>query len=264
MKTTRLGWIICLAALAVPMQSVSAQERGLGRYPGFGHDRQAEQATFARQVVAREQEIARCMQEAGHQYTPFPRAINPRVGERPERPAPDPNEARARGLPEAERRQYYLALFGVEDPNAEEGLWDPNSDEGGGCWGEAMRAVPSVYSVRARLAQEYTAMLRAIVQDPRVRAAEGRWARCMEARGHPFATVVELRSAADQARADGSEAAIARASEALEASRACEAEAGLRAALNEARIEHEEEFVRQNRAVLDRHLEAQRRSPRTP
>jgi hypothetical protein len=50
-----------------------------------------------------------------------------------------------RPLAPAERTRYYLALYAVPDPNDEANLWNPRSPTGGGCWGEAIREVPSVY-----------------------------------------------------------------------------------------------------------------------
>lgn len=280
MPTARFQLRVALAilALATPAQTqgqAPPAQSPLAEYPGFGHDHQAERARSERQELAREQAIARCMQRAGFEYTPMP-SIVVRQGASMERPSPPstrpqhPNARYVASLSASARTRYHLTLYGVPDPNDEGNLWDPRSPTGGGCMGEAMREIPSVYAAKSELMEPYRAMVESVGRDVRVRAAEERWAECMRARGYEYASPLALYAEVDRAAVHGpppgrSMAEVQRRNlEARAPARACNASAGLDSTIAAVRVEKETAFVRDHRDVLDRHRERQRRQVLPP
>jgi hypothetical protein len=200
------------------------------------------------------------MQQAGFEYTPVPSVVNP-----PGPPPPvGPNERYVASLSAERRTRYNLTLYGVPDPNDEENLWDPRSDTGGGCWGEAMRAIRSVYAAKSELMSQVHAMERAIARDPRVLEGERRWSECMRSRGFSYAAPRGIPARQDSA-------AIRRAltpelerqtRQAQEAAPACATAVKLDSTKAVVRVEKETEFVRTHKLVLDRHVELLRRQER--
>ncbi len=263
--TLRLAGIVTItvaAAMALGPEPCLAQLTSpLAQYPGFGHQRASDQAALVRQTVARERAIAECMQRQGLQYTQKPPLINPPAGERAKaRPAVDPNRRIVEALPPDQRTRYNLALFGVPDPNDEQNLWDPRSETGGGCWGDAMRAVPSVFAARSRLSAEYTEMRRSVAADPRVRAAQARWVECMTSRGHTgYQSPEQILAARDRAAVQRAPAAQMEAhARALVVDPECRTAAELDGTVATVRSEKEAGFVNAHRAVLEAHRERQR------
>lgn len=242
----------------------------LAAYPGFGHDPEADEARFEREELARERRIAACMEQQGFPYTPAPavRVLAPTDGEAPPETTPDPNRRFVETLDADRRRAYYLALYGIADPFSEaaEDLHDPRAGSGGGCSGEALRAIPGVYAAHSRLSEELAALRRAILGDERVRSAEQSWAACLAERGlDGYETPRDLRAHLDRtrgsARPPGPDAARKVAQEhrrTLEAGRACDARVGLTRTRDQVRMEREAAFVERHREVLDRHLESLR------
>jgi hypothetical protein len=233
-----------------PTQSASP----LAAYPGFGRARDPDASRYRRQEIAKERYIAHCMHRAGFEYTPAPSVINP--------PAPSPPSSRpidryVASLSAERRTRYYLTLYGIPDPYDEENLWDPRSDTGGGCWGEAMRAIRSVYAAQGELMSQFLAMERSIARDPRVQAAERRWSECMRSRGFSYARPQSILAREDSAairRAHTPE--LERQSrQALEAAPACATAVGLDSVKAVVRVDKETEFVRTHKHVLDRHVE---------
>lgn len=237
----------------------------LAAYPGFGHDPEVDEARFEREEIERERRTSECMAAAGWDYRPQPPVAAGGFAT-PEEAAAwadlDPNRAYLERLSPAGRRDYHRALHGVEDPYAEsaDALADPADPLGGGCAGEALRAVPGVFAARNELREELRDLERAIAGDPRVAGAERRWAACMTARGHAAETPAALLAAVDEAALAGAAEAGPSEAEALarlEAARPdaadCALQAGLPAALSAARAEHEETFVRRHRRVLENH-----------
>jgi hypothetical protein len=228
----------------------------LAAYPGFGHDHEADKAHYRRQEIALQRYIAQCMQEAGFQYTPTPSVVNP--------PAPlppslrqGPNERYTASLSPERRTRYNLTLYGVPDPNDEENLWDPRSPTGGGCWGEGIRAIPSVFKAKSELMPQLEAMRRAVERDPRVRAGEERWSACMRSRGFSFARPQSIHAQQDSAAIGGAltPEIDRRYREALKVAPQCVTAVGLDSIKTAVRVEREAEFVRAHKEVLDRHLE---------
>ncbi len=261
------AWIVvAFGSAARGQQQPAPAQSPLAQYPGFGHDHAADRARYRRQEVAREQAIAQCMQRAGFRYTPAPSEVNRRAANAKEALATrqNPNERYVASLSPEARTRYNLALYGVPDPNDEANLWDPKSPTGGGCWGEVMRDRPSVYAAQNELNEPYLRMLRSVTEDPRLRAAEQRWAECMAARGFTYANPRALESETDRAAVQGPPAGRSMADvqqrnqQARTAARECNAAAGLDSALESVRVEKETEFVNAHRPVLDRHRERQR------
>jgi hypothetical protein len=242
----------------------------LAAYPGFGHNKDADEAQYLREDAQRHQMIMRCMTAAGHRYVPVAPARNPQkaTDRQSRRPPPrDPNDVHAASLSPQERERYYLALYGVPNPNAPQGpLWDPRSETGGGCWGDALRTIRGVYAAASELVEPYVAMRRAVMSDPRVTEATQRWSECVRARGFQYSSPRQLAAAEDSAAVARPRDAAAqrRPQQAMEAGRACAGESGLNQALTQARADREADFVRAHKAQLDRHLERLRNQPPTP
>ena len=234
------------AAALVSGQDVSP----LAAYPGFGHDHAADNAHYRRQQLALHRYIAECMQQAGFEYTPVPSTVNA--------PAPpDPNKPYVASLSPERRTQYYLTLYGVPDPNDEENLWDPRSPTGGGCWGEGMRAIPSVFKAKSELIAQLDAMRRSIARDPRVRAGEQRWSACMRSRGFSYARPQSMPAQQDSAALRGAltPELERRYRQALAIAPKCVTVARLDSVKAAVRVDKETEFVRAHKQVLDRHVE---------
>jgi len=255
------------AGPAVTAQSPSVAQSPLAAYPGFGHHPQADDARFEREELARERLIERCMADAGFEYQSAP-SIDaddyPDLASALAAAQTDPNERYVAALDPAERERYFVTLYGVPDPYSEnaDNLHDPASPVGGGCSGEAFRAIPGVYAAKNALRDELAIVERAVRTDSRVLAAEERWSACMAERNHAYGTPRDLHAEIDetlaQAETFGRPPAPAIAKEhgrALADARVCDGQAGLRSAVVTARIEHEAAFVDANRAVLDAHLE---------
>jgi hypothetical protein len=226
-------------------------ESPLAAYPGFGRERDPDEARYRRQQIALHRYIAHCMQQAGFQYTPTPSVVNA--------PAPpqDANERYVASLSPERRTRYNLTLYGVPDPNDEENLWDPRSPTGGGCWGEAMRAIPSVFAAKSELMAQYLAMERAIARDPRVQAAERRWSECMRMRGFSYARPQAMPARQDSAAIRGALTPELEREyrQALEMAPTCATAVGLDSVKAAVRVDKETEFVRAYKHVLDRHVE---------
>ena len=230
---------------------VSAQDTSpLAAYPGFGHDHAADRAHYRRQELALHRYIAQCMRQAGFEHTPTPSTVNT--------PAPpDPNAPYVASLSPERRTRYYLTLYGVPDPNDEENLWDPDSPTGGGCWGEGIRAIPSVFKARSELMTELEAMRHEIARDPRVQAGEERWSACMRSRGFSYARPQSIPARRDSAALRGPplRELDLRYREALKVAPECVTAVRLDSIKAAVRVEKEAEFVRVHKRVLDRHLE---------
>lgn len=245
MKSGNLAVVLLLASSAASAQAPAASP--LSVHPGFGHNRAADEARYIREEGERERLIATCMKTAGFRYNPAPAVSvsGPMLNTSGKGQGPiDQNERYARSLTATEREKYYLALYGVPDPNDPANLWSPSSATGGGCAGEALRAIPGVYAARSALAEEYETMLRLAREDSRVKGAEATWATCVKERGLQFSSPSDAYADLDANPSGAS------------ARRAIIEECGQRAALNETaaqvRSEHEAEFVEKHAAILTR------------
>src|SRR5688572_27186834 len=146
----RIGSWVAIAAIAPLIVIISEKDVGaqspqvspLAQYPGFGHNNAADEARYRREQSARQRHIAECMRAQGFTYTPVVEQTNPSRPARERQPAalpPTANRQFAESLPADRRLAYNRALYGVDDPNDPSGLWDPESQTGGGCWGDALR-----------------------------------------------------------------------------------------------------------------------------
>lgn len=167
MKRYALVVFLSAAAATMPTYAQQSSTSALAGYPGFGHNPAADEARYRQEQAARERLISRCMQRQGHTYVPeapieHTAAEVARRGRAAAAPV-DRNERHARALPQEQRTAYYMALYGVTDPNDQSGqLWRPGSPTGGGCWGDALRAIPGVFFARSQFAGEFADMRRSI------------------------------------------------------------------------------------------------------
>jgi hypothetical protein len=227
----------------------------LAAYPGFGRERDPDRARYQRRKIALHRYIAHCMQQAGFWYTSTPSLVSSPT------PPQDTNQRYAASLSPERRTRYNLTLYGVPDPNDEGNLWDPSSPTGGGCWGEAMRAIPSVYAAKSKLMTQYHAMERSIAGDPRVQAAERLWSECMRSRGFSYARPQSIPARRDSAAIRGTPSPELRHElereyrQAQEVAPACATAVGLDSVKAAVRVDKETEFVRAHKHVLDRHVE---------
>lgn len=262
--------LLSFSVLAMP----AAAESPLAVYPGFGHDADADDEQFEREELAREHLIARCMEQDGFRYTPAPSILLEDYDSPSEAMAAlreDSNGRYERGLPDEERTRYRMALYGVENPVSEnaDDQPDPAAETGGGCLGEALRALPGVFAAKAALQEEYDALRRSVMHDVRVKAAERQWAACMANLGHSLDAsprALERRQDAELAQRVGPARAEIASREALAAlgekhraerllTMRCARKTGLPGAVAKVRADYEARFVAEHREILDRHLE---------
>lgn len=237
------------------------QQSPLAVYPGFGHDPAADEAQFERESLAREMMIQECMKQQGLLYIvaqPVKIEGATTLGQGSMAMVEDPNVTYANTLTPENRKVYYMAWYGVPDPNTLSGeLYDPNSPGGGGCQGIAFSSIAGVYAVQSALNEQYMEMRRSVQEDPRVRAAEQSWAQCMQKRGHQYATPREMLAESDMAAIQGQ--AVSKSTEqqqqSVEAAGDCGTEVGLDAVITQVRVDKEAAFVLANQDVLNQHLE---------
>lgn len=269
---TILALLVSATVLTAQQPTSPAEPFPLAAYPGFGHHPEADEARFELETQTRQQRIAQCMELAGFEYYPTTPFVEP-ANDADARAALEllrdrSNEKYVAGLSDAERERYHQALYGVSDPNdpRAEALHDPSSPTGGGCLAAAHRAIPGVFAAKAKLTEELLQMERAVRLDPRVRAAEARWADCMATEGYATPSPQALNARLDQAVAealrrgtDVSEEVLETQRDAVETARLCGDRVGLESAIAGARREREADFVETHREVLERHAERMKR-----
>lgn len=245
-------------ALLYPSAESSAQSGGppktspLSAYPGFGHNDRADETRFIREEAERERAIASCMRDAGFRYNPAPSVAvtGPMLNPAGKSAGPiDQNERYARSLTDDKRREYYMALYGIPDPNDQTNLWDPRSTTGGGCSGNALRAIPGVYAGRSALIEEYETMLTEVRADGRVKQAEAKWAECAKSKGLSFASPTVAYADLDL-NPQGSAARRLLIAE-------CAASSSLNETAADVRAEHEARFVTRHKVTLEKMKGAQ-------
>jgi hypothetical protein len=179
----------------------------------------------------------------------------------------DSNTRYVQSLAPERREAYYLALYGIADPNAEDAQTQSaaNPENGGGCSGEALRALPGVYAARSSLASEYVALRRAVQRNARVLAQERQWSTCMARLGIRYnspdalaADVERIKTRENPATPSPNTELLTRTSEAAEG---CSQAARLDETIAEVTRERESEFVARHRALLEEH---RRRVASTP
>jgi len=191
--------------------SSSAGDRSSSKkLPGFKqlglNDRE-----FAAKVEATESEVARCMSAAGFDYVPVPvqtvelatQAVRAEPGlsrreykvrwgfgattrfdNRLKEIALGPNRATLQGLPEADRDAYERTLYG-EDPDATFAftLDEEDFQPTGGCTRQAVDKVFTKEQVSGNYVNPKDAL---IDDDPRIVAANERYAECMKDAGYDY------------------------------------------------------------------------------
>lgn len=273
MRTTLL--LLLTALLAAPMVSAAESPQDaspLAAYPGFGHDPKADDDQFAREERAREELVVRCMEREGfiyHSTTSVALDDYPTASDAMAAMRDDPNGRVYRRLAAEDQPRYLMALHGTETPFSElaSDHPDPADDSAGGCRGEALRALPGVFAAKASLQEALDEMRRAVQGDPKLKAAEARWARCMQKRGHDLddsPRALELRQDAELATLVGLTKATMPKKEVIQAlgrthhaerqlTMQCALKVDLPGAAAKVRTAHEALFVLQHRETLDRH-----------
>jgi hypothetical protein len=255
-----LGFQFSAIAGVTPTSQRLLQNSPLAAYPGFGHNVTADEARFDRESLAREKLTASCMQQQGFAYTVVPPVRIDAANPGPEIAlAQNPNVAYAESLSDERRVAYYMALYGVANPNspAADDLFDRKAPGGGGCSGQAFAAIPSVYAAQSELNEEYLDLRRSIKQEPRVVAAERKWSACMQRSGHRYASSEELLAELDNAVAANklTPALQQRHEQAIAVARSCGQQSGLDTTIAQVRVEKETAFVAEHQALLKSHVE---------
>ncbi|MEM8531669.1 MAG: hypothetical protein AAGF95_12555 [Chloroflexota bacterium] len=254
-----LGWQF--TSIAQVVQPTVRYASPLAVYPGFGHDLAADEARFDRESMARELLIEQCMAQKGHTYQVVPpiRASSAVSSGEIVTAMDDPNVQYADSLSTEQREDYYMALYGVADPNAlsADELYDKNSPGGGGCQGEVFATIPGIYAIRGQLNEEYIELRRTITEDTQVQAAEEDWSSCMADLGYQYDTPRDLLAEMDEATLTGdvSETFEQQHREATEDGRSCGTETKLDATIAEVRAELETTFIEEHQVVLDQHVD---------
>lgn len=267
MKKMHYTWLIVVmltltSVIAPAMAQNSSRNSPLAKYPGFGHNPEADEKQFEDEEVARERKIARCMEREGFTYWPMSSvALDDLASPREAMAAlrDNPNDRYVLLLNEDGRLRYNRALYGVDDPNALEadGLRSPVDPRAGGCAAEASRAIPGVFAARSSLSVEFNAMRQAVLADQRVKAAEAQWAICMHKRGYSLTSPGALRRQMDDEFAQniGSPENLKKLGvdhrKAMDNSAACVQESSLDKVVAAVRVEQERAFVRKNRKFLE-------------
>lgn len=254
-----LGWQF--TSIAQVVQPTVRYASPLAMYPGFGHDLVADEARFDRESMARELLIEQCMAQKGYTYEVVPpiRASSTISSGEIVTAMDDPNVRYAESLSAGQRVNYYMALYGVADPNAlsADELYDKDHPGGGGCQGQAFATIPGIYAIRGQLNEEYIKLRRAMTEDSRVHAAEEDWSACMADLGYEYGTPRDVLAEMDEATLTGevTEAFEQQHRKATEDGRACGAKTNLDATIADVRAELETTFIEEHQITLDQHVE---------
>ncbi|MEC4817059.1 MAG: hypothetical protein SAK29_27890 [Scytonema sp. PMC 1069.18] len=255
-----LGLQFFVKAQNFSIPQTQIQNFPLAKYPGFGHNLETEEERFNQEAKARELLIARCMQLKNLPYNTS--TVVTENNDEPEQDittVKDPNVSYAESLSSQKRREYYLALYGVPDPNASSAdeLYNPNAPGGSGCQGEAFSAITGVFAASSALKEEYIALQKSILEDSRVQAAEQRWSVCMKKQGYEYESTSDLRAEFDKGEAQSRSIPELRHQhqQATIAGNMCAKEVGLSNIIAQVRSEKEAKFVAENKEFLDQHLE---------
>ena len=234
----------------------------LAAYPGFGHNPERDEARFDAEERERENLIAKCMTDKGFFYEPSPSVRitddGPSAEELMENFSNDANFNYLKLLSPQDRERYYMALAGVKN--------EYDYVKYGGCAGQALKAVTSVYAAASRLREELRELEADILNDPEVRSATQEWAECMKAEGTNFSNPTEVHRWRDdqigKLRSEQQRSEADRFAEwALELGRRCEESSGLKSAKIASRVRHEDRFVDEHKDTLERHRLNQQRPP---
>ncbi len=174
-----------------------SSESPLSVYPGFHQNKKNDELQLLEERK-RERMISECMQNMGFQYTPqYPTVIlhdhQYTMEELTEMSNKSGSDEEYYGqMSESERLAYNIALSGMSDPYAEDTESYLNADPNS-CTHQAYRALPGIYSVANKLAQEYRDLKVDIASDARITDAVNAWSRCMESKGFEYASPLEIK-----------------------------------------------------------------------
>lgn len=264
-KSICVVWVALILAAAPVFAQKAPKTSPLAKYPGFGHDAEADEAQFEEEEAAREERIVRCMEREGFTYWPM-KSLNVESLETAREAMAamrqNPNDRYVLLLSEEARLRYNRALFGVDDPNDLEAdnLRDPADPTAGGCAAQAQRAIPGVFAARSALAEEFVALRQAVLTSVRVKSAEAQWASCMQKQGYTLESPRALRRQMDVdlaqtlGNAENLKRLGAEHRKAVQDSAACVQQSGLEAAVAAVQLDHERAFVKKHRKFLESFL----------
>jgi hypothetical protein len=262
--------LIASPILAQRLPSLDASP--LAKYPGFGHNPEADEARFEQEETDRETRVVRCMERAGFTYWPLMSISLDEFespGEAISALRDNQNDRYVANLSAEDKPRYYRALYGVDNPYAPEAerLRNPADPTGGGCAAAALRAIPGVYAAKSALTVELHEMRQAALKDQRVQAVEAQWSACMKRHGYSLTSPRALRQQMDLdlaqhqgARVDLKNLAIQHRA-ALEKSTECVQQTGFQAVVAAVRVDYETEFVKKHKAFLDTFLHNLKNQP---
>lgn len=243
----------------IPVQS------DLASFAGFGHNSAEDTRVWKKDEERRQAAIKTCMQQQGYEYTiDLPTYISAdddvSVSDVQAIMAQETtNDQYVNSLGDLERVAYYLALYGVEDPNSESEL-DQNQEQGS-CFGDALRDIPGVYAIASSLHDVYAEVDNAVWDDPISKAVESDWSKCMFDAGHSFESHPDMfahigeRTSEYLVQVDQQlvvDPAVATEVALIESdSENCNSAISYHERLQTVRARHENEFVEQYREVLE-------------
>lgn len=265
-----LGLVVATAP-GLAQRVSSTPTSPLAKYPGFGHDAEADEATFEEEEAARESRMARCMEREGFSYWLMASTTVERLSSREAMASlrDNPNDRYFRLLSEEGRVRYNLALHGVENPNAieAENLRDLNDPAAPGCAAEALRLIPGVFAARSALTEEFHALRQSMLGDQRVKAAEAVWSTCMGKQGYALSSPRDLRRQMDSeiglsgGPVQPLKSREAKYGKALDSSTACVQQSNLDGVFAAVRVDYERAFVRKHRKFLEAFLRKLEQQP---
>lgn len=264
-KSICVLWIFLILVAAPVLARKAPKTSPLAKYPGFGHNAEADEEQFEKEEAARETRIARCMEREGFTYRPM-MSVNLERFETPREAMAairdNPNDRYALLLSEDARLRYNRALYGVDDPNDidADNLRDAADPASGGCAADALRAIPGVFAARSALAEEFVALRQAVLASARVKSAETQWAACMQKQGYTLESPRALRRQMDVelaqtvGNADNLKKLGAEHRKAVQSSAICVQQSGLESVVADVQVEHEKAFVKKHRKFLESFL----------
>lgn len=237
-------------AVRVSLIPPSVPRSDLEAYPGFRYvDWRLDEEIFEREEMAREVSTAACMKSAGWPYTPSPSVYIESDSEYIESDSDaanvsvsNENDKYVATLAPASRKDYFLALYGVSDPFAENLVLTGNR----GCSGESFKELPGVYAAVTQLRPELYAMKTEMRSDVAALKGTQVWSACMARAGHVVESREELLANVDAGSPD--------AWSMMETDRD-QCATALEDARQAVRIRHENMFALKHKKVLVEHAE---------
>ncbi len=234
------------------------QPSKLAAVAGFGHNHERDEQQFSAEERQREELVADCMRAQGYEYTPTPSIViddsltnDTQELERLLRDAAnDPNDRYLLSLSETQRREYFIALTGVAQPNHPEAQVYDAAIQSNSCTTRALRAIPGVYAHYNQLRPEFEAMQKAIAADPKVVKSVEDWSACMSLAGFQYSHPRDLASLQDKALATGNAVQSEVLAQGQQEAARCDIDVALNEIYANTRIEHENLFYEFYRAQL--------------